>query len=248
MPPGCRHRVKQFAVGQAMRFLRPGFFPVHLRFRWCSVGACICASVQWEALFKRATRLERSPVNDRDQAPIFHESPGQEYDDKFGYVHVDNIGVLSTSPARGSDVIEKGTPTFDSAGLLTHEGSVSGSQVISLGTMLDCERRRSSLVPRRFWRLRRGSDAVLSASNWFHTGGCHWSCHVLQSSCTLLDDMFSLGVQIHPTSRAVSRHSLGYGEAEATLRFRFSQCRENGSYCSVSRSSSTGTLGPLTST
>ena len=126
-----------------------------------SVFLCQCAG---EALFKRATRLERCPlVNDRDQAPIFHESPGQECDDKFGYLCVDNIGVLGTSPARATDVIGKGTTAFDNAGLLTDEVSVSGSPVISLRTVLDCERRRSSLAPRPFWRLRRGTDAILSA-------------------------------------------------------------------------------------
>ena len=45
-----------------------------LGFSW-SVYLCQCAG---EALFKRATRLARCPlVNDRDQAPIFHESSGR---------------------------------------------------------------------------------------------------------------------------------------------------------------------------
>ena len=55
-------------------------------FSW-SVSLCQCAG---ETLFKRATRLERCPqVNDCDGAPIFHESPGEECEDTFGYVHVD---------------------------------------------------------------------------------------------------------------------------------------------------------------
>ena len=48
-------------------------------------------------------------------------------------------------------------------GLLTHSVSVSDSQVVSLGTVLDCARRRSSLAPRWFWKLRRGIDATLRA-------------------------------------------------------------------------------------
>ena len=35
--------------------------------------------------------------------------------------------------------------------------------MISLGTVLDTGRRRSSLAPRRFWKLRHGIDAILKA-------------------------------------------------------------------------------------
>ena len=48
-------------------------------------------------------------------------------------------------------------------GLLTHSVSVSDSQQVSLGTVLDRERRHSALAPRRFWKLRRGIDAILQA-------------------------------------------------------------------------------------
>ena len=58
----------------------------------------------------------------------------------------------STSRSRAEEVIEKLTTTFDDAGLLTHSVSFSDSQVISHGTVLDCERRRSALAPRRFWK------------------------------------------------------------------------------------------------
>ena len=50
------------------------------------------------------------------------------------------------------------TTTFDDAELLTHEVSVSDSQGVALGTVLDCE-----CPPRRFWSLRRRTDAILSA-------------------------------------------------------------------------------------
>ena len=94
--------------------------------------------MQERLFFKRATRLERCHlVNDLDSAPILHESHGRECDDTFGYAYVDNRGVLSTSPARASDVTGKVTTTFDNAGLLTHEVSVRGSQVISHGTNVD---------------------------------------------------------------------------------------------------------------
>ena len=55
------------------------------------------------------------------------------------------------------------TTTFNDAGLLTHRVSASDSQVISFGAVLDCERRRSTLAPPRFWKLRRGTDAILKA-------------------------------------------------------------------------------------
>ena len=48
-------------------------------------------------------------------------------------------------------------------GLLTHSVSVSDSQQVSLGTVLDRERRHSALAPPRFWKLRRGVDAILQA-------------------------------------------------------------------------------------
>ena len=84
---------------------------------------------------------------------------------RLGYVYVDNIGVLGTSLLKADDPMPKVTTTFDDAGLLTHGVSVSDAQMICLGSVLDCERLRSSLAPRRFGRLRRGIDAVLNAKN-----------------------------------------------------------------------------------
>ena len=187
------------------------FVHVHLRFRWVSVRVCILCQCAGEALFKRATRLERCPlVTDRDQAPVFHESSGCEGFDKFGHVYVDNIGVLATSPAKSSDVIGKVATTFDNAGLLTHEVSVSDSQSL-LGR---CWIANIDAPPWRHVDFG-GCDAELMPCecknrNWFHTRSCHRSCHVLLSSCTSLDDMISLSVQVHPTVRAVSRDSLGH--------------------------------------
>ena len=121
-------------------------------FSW-SVYCCQCAG---EALFKRATRPERCLlVDDRGRAPIFRDSPGQENDndDKFGNVYVDDIRVLATSPAKARELMGKLTTTFDDAGLLTHEVSVSDSQGVAFGRVLDCELRRSSLAPRRFLEI-----------------------------------------------------------------------------------------------
>ena len=103
--------------------VQPSFFRVQLRSRW-----------------------------DRGLAPIFCDFPGHEdeNDDKFGCVYVDNIGVLATSLAKASELMGKLTTTFDDAGLLTHEVLVSDSHGVALGTVLDCERRRSSLAPRCF--------------------------------------------------------------------------------------------------
>ena len=73
-------------------------------FSW-SVYLCLCAG---ETLFRRATRLDRCPlVNDRDKAPIFHEFIGKECDDTFGYVYVDNIGLLETSRSKAEDLMKK---------------------------------------------------------------------------------------------------------------------------------------------
>ena len=109
------------------------FFRVRLRSRWGSVGACTCATVQ-------VRRCSSVPRGSSGRAPIFHHSPRQENenDDKFKYVYVDNIGVLATSQAKTSKLMAKLTTTFDDAGLLTHEVSVSDSQGVSLGTVLDC--------------------------------------------------------------------------------------------------------------
>ena len=94
-------------------------------FSW-SVYLCQCAE---ETLFKRATRLEKCPlVSDRDRPPIFQECQTKECEDCFGYVYVDNIGVLSTSRSRAEEVmgkLGKLTTTFDDAGLLTRSVSVS---------------------------------------------------------------------------------------------------------------------------
>ena len=139
-------------------------FRVLLHCRWVSVGVCTCVSVQGEGLFIHATRLEKCPlVSDRDRPPIFQECQTKECEDPLGYVYVDNIGVLSTSRSRAEEVMGKLTTTFDYAGLLTHSVSVSDSLVISLGIVLDCERRRSALGPRRFRKLRRGMDVILKA-------------------------------------------------------------------------------------
>ena len=84
-------------------------------------------------------------------------------DDKFAYVYVDNIGVLATFSKKASELMGKLTTTFGDAGLFTHVVSICESQGASPGTVLYCERRRSSFAQRRFWRLRQGSDAILSA-------------------------------------------------------------------------------------
>ena len=105
-----------------------------------------------EALFKRATRLEKCPlVNDRDRPSTFHEGQSKECEDCHGYVYVDNIGVFAASRSTAEEVMGKLTSTFDGAGHLTQSVAVSDSEVISLGTVLDTGRRRSSLAPRRFF-------------------------------------------------------------------------------------------------
>ena len=86
-------RVVEHSGRMTWFFRCPSTLPMGFSWRVQS-GKCAC-----EALFNRATRLELCLlVNDHDQAPVFQESPGHEGDDKFGYVYVDNIGVLTTSP------------------------------------------------------------------------------------------------------------------------------------------------------
>ena len=128
------------------------FFHVQLRSRWSSVGASTCASVQ-------ARRCSNVPRGSSHESPVMRTKTTTSVD----IFYVDNIGVLATSPLKASELIGKLTTTFEDAGLLTYEVSIGESQVVSLGTVLDCERRRSSLAPRRFRRLRRGIDAILTA-------------------------------------------------------------------------------------
>ena len=118
-------------------------------FTW-SVYLSQCAG---EALFKRATRLEKCPlVNDRDRPSTFHEGQSKECEDCHGYAYVDNIGVLAASRSTAETVMGKLASIFDGAGHLTQSVAVSDSEVISLGTVLDTGRRRSSLAPRRFFQ------------------------------------------------------------------------------------------------
>ena len=122
-------------------------------FSW-SVYLCQCVE---EALFKRATRLEKCPsVNDRESLLFLQECQTKGCEDCSGYVYEDHIGVSSTSRSRARRRLTM-------QGLLTHSVSVSDSQQVSLGTVLDRERRHSALAPRRFWKLRRRIDAILQA-------------------------------------------------------------------------------------
>ena len=97
-------------------------------FSW-SVYLCQCAE---EALFKRATRLEKCPlVNDRDGPPIFTQCQTRECEDCLGFVHADKHWSVKHVAREGRRSHGELTTTFDGAGLLTHSVSVSDSQVIS---------------------------------------------------------------------------------------------------------------------
>ena len=139
-------------------------------FSW-SVYLCHRAG---EALFTRATRLERCPlVNDRDQAPVFHESPGgRQVRIRLRGQHR-GAGHLARESKRchrkGDDDFRKCWPA--------HSRSF-GQRFSSNRSLGRCWIANIDAAPWRHVDFG-GCDAELVPLLSAHTGGRHRSCHVL---------------------------------------------------------------------
>ena len=93
---------------------------------WSSVGPSTRASVQ----AKSCSSVPRA-LSD----VCWWTTVGEPRSSTSRQVSVDNIGVQTTSPSpkKASELMGKSTTTFDDAGLLTHDVSISESQGVSLG-------------------------------------------------------------------------------------------------------------------
>ena len=81
--------------------------------------------------------------------------------DPCHYVDVDNLGAMSTSQELVTEALDQIKHTFEARGLVLHPGEVECDRIDALGCRLSGTKRRASLKPLRFWRLRQGIRYLL---------------------------------------------------------------------------------------
>jgi len=79
---------------------------------------------------------------------------GDDSSRNWHYVHVDNLGILSTDLNYVKRATEDAVESFNQCGLQIHEVSVECGEASALGTRLDGRGQRTMVEPRRLWRVR----------------------------------------------------------------------------------------------